>query len=135
MSLSLAGCAHRAPVHSDTWIILQRNKRLTLRLFCMAQDEFGTPRSLGQGLIWSDETRRSTMCIANETPPERRNLVIRFCCDKAYYSDHLPDAPGMSNHRPMPSLTGGYLIDGDLSRPADSSLSLPDVFFNALSRP
>ncbi len=54
---------------------------------------------------------------ADDTLPERRNLVLRFFGDRSYYSQHLPDAPGMYDHKPIPAATGGYLKDGDLYRP------------------
>ncbi len=54
----------------------------------------------------------------DDTLPERRNLVLRFFGDKSYYSAHLPDAPGMYDHQPIPSAAGGYLEDGDPYRPA-----------------
>ena len=48
----------------------------------------------------------------------RRNLVLRFFGDKSHYSAHLPDAPGMYNHKPIPATGGGFLADGDPYRPA-----------------
>ncbi|TDI89992.1 MAG: phytanoyl-CoA dioxygenase [Chloroflexi bacterium] len=54
---------------------------------------------------------------ADATMPERRTLVLRFFGDKSYYSDHLPDAPGMYENPPIESVNGGYLADGDLFRP------------------
>ena len=48
----------------------------------------------------------------------RRNLVLRFFGDKSHYSYHLPDAPGMYEHKPLPAAGGGFLRDGDLYRPA-----------------
>ena len=55
---------------------------------------------------------------ADSTLPERRNMVLRFFGDKSYYSDHLPNAKGMYDHKPIPSAAGGYLKDGDPYRPA-----------------
>ena len=44
-----------------------------------------------------------------------------WCCvffgDKSYYSTHRPDAPGMYDHKPIRTATGGHLKDGDLYRP------------------
>ena len=54
----------------------------------------------------------------DDTLTVRRNLVLRFFGDKSHYSDHLPDAPGMYNHKPLPAAGGGFLRDGDPYRPA-----------------
>jgi len=54
---------------------------------------------------------------ADEKMPERRTLVLRFFGDKAYYSEHLPDAPGLYENAPIKSDAGGYLTDGDPYRP------------------
>ena len=54
----------------------------------------------------------------DQTLPERRNLVFRFLGDRSFYSDHLPDAPGMYDHKPIPATGGGFLTDGDPYRPA-----------------
>lgn len=53
----------------------------------------------------------------DEHLPERRTFVFRFFGDKAYYSEHLPDAPGMYENAPIKSVDGGFLSDGDLYRP------------------
>lgn len=53
----------------------------------------------------------------DESLPERRTFVFRFFGDKAYYSEHLPDAPGMYENAPIKSVNGGYLADGDPYRP------------------
>ena len=50
--------------------------------------------------------------------PERRNMVFRFFGDQAYYNDHLPKTGGMYELKPVASVDGGYLADGDLYRPA-----------------
>lgn len=54
---------------------------------------------------------------ADEKMPERRTLVLRFFGDEGYYSEHLPDAPGLYENAPIKSTTGGYLADGDPYRP------------------
>ena len=51
---------------------------------------------------------------------ERRNIVLRFFGDRSYYSDHLPKTKGMYELNPIPSVSGGYLLDGDLYRPLSS---------------
>jgi hypothetical protein len=55
---------------------------------------------------------------ADATLPERRNMVLRFFGDKSYYSDHLPAASGLYDHKPIRSASGGFLKDGDPWRPA-----------------
>ncbi len=55
---------------------------------------------------------------ADEGMSERRTLVFRFYGDESYYSDHLPDVPGMYENPPIPAAAGGFLHDGDLFRPA-----------------
>ena len=54
----------------------------------------------------------------DDTLAIRRNLVLHFFGDKSYYSGHLPDAPGMYDHKPLSAGGDGFLQDGDLYRPA-----------------
>jgi hypothetical protein len=57
---------------------------------------------------------------ADEKMPERRTLVLRFFGDKSYYSDHLPNVPGMYKYVPIKSARGGFLANGDPYRPEDA---------------
>ena len=59
---------------------------------------------------------------ADEKMSERRTLVFRFFGDEAYYSDHIPNVPGMYENDPIPASSGGVLKDGDLFRPPGSTL-------------
>ena len=53
----------------------------------------------------------------DDTLAVRRNLVLHFCGDKSYYSDHLPHTPGIFEHKPL-GVNGRFLQAGDLYRPA-----------------
>ena len=78
---------------------------------------------LGFDLVPGDAVLFHPHCLhrgggTDSTLPERRNIVFRFFGDQAYYSDHLPKTGGMYELKPIPSVNGGYLADGEPYRPA-----------------